>query len=240
MTIAAVWMSSRMGAAALQSDAAKPVLPTENACATMPVPPDSLPPKHSPFSVPHVNEHYPATDEPVHATSLCQTKDGAVYLQDASRQSVGILLVEDDTVQALFVKAALADLPQLHLMAVARDGSEAVAWLRRRLRSGNEALPDIILLDLNMPNMDGFQVLAELKSSPLLRRIPVVVFSTSCDQEDVDRAYEEGANSYVVKPARLDELKQSLGLVASYWANATRLPTRATMTGYAGVSREPR
>ncbi|NLX96868.1 MAG: response regulator [Rhodopirellula sp.] len=132
--------------------------------------------------------------------------------------------------QTLVMKAALAELPQLDLLAVAKDGFEALAFLRQQLQSGDGSLPDVILLDLSMPNMDGFEVLAEVKSVPLLRRIPVVVFSTSGDQEDVDRAYEEGANSYVLKPARLDDLKQSLELVATYWSAATRLPTHTPMS----------
>lgn len=132
--------------------------------------------------------------------------------------------------QTLVMKAALAEMPQLDLLAVAKDGFEALAFLRQQLQSGDGSLPDVILLDLNMPNMDGFEVLAEVKSAPLLRRIPVVVFSTSGDQEDVDRAYEEGANSYVLKPARLDDLKQSLELVATYWSAATRLPTHTPMS----------
>jgi CheY-like chemotaxis protein len=152
-------------------------------------------------------------------------QDGVVLLQDTFPQPVRILLVEDDAVQTLFVKAALAALPQLELAGVARDGFEAVDFVRRSIHGG-QPLPDVILLDLNMPNMDGFEVLAELKSAPRLRRVPIVVFSTSDDQGDIDRAYEQGANSYVVKPARLDELKHSLALVAGYWATAARLPSR--------------
>lgn len=166
-------------------------------------------------------------DEPRPAASVSatQSRDETVYLHEGLPRPIKILLVEDDSVQIHIVTAALAELPQLDLLAVASDGSEAVAFLRHRLQNADGSLPDVILLDLNMPNMDGFGVLAELKSVPLLRRIPTVVFSTSDDQEDIDRAYEEGANSYVVKPAKLNDLKRSLDLVASYWAKAARLPT---------------
>ncbi len=152
-----------------------------------------------------------------------------MFVENALPQSVKVLLVEDDTVQICVVQAVVADLPQLDLVAVARDGLEAIALLRRRLRSSGESLPDLILLDLNMPKMDGFEFLAELKATPILRRIPVVVFSTGNDQEDIDRAYDGGANSYVLKSARFDDLKRSLELVATYWISATRLPTNLPM-----------
>ncbi len=172
-------------------------------------------------------------DEPVETlspTSRRQNKDGPMLLHNALPHTVKVLLVEDNSVQTLIVKAALAGLPHLELLAVAKDGVEAVAFLKNRLQSDQGPLPDVILLDLNMPNKNGFEVLSELKSSSVLRRIPVVVFSTSGNQGDVDRAYEEGANSYVVKPPKLDDLKQSLELIAAYWAKAARLPTHVPVT----------
>ncbi len=146
-------------------------------------------------------------------------------LRDSRPQPARILLVEDSQVQTLFVKTALADLPQLDLVHVAEDGVEAMEFLRREVQSVNGQLPDLILLDINMPRKDGFEVLAELKSDAVLRRLPVVVFSTSDSQEDIDRAYEKGASSFITKPVTLDDLAHVLSRIAEYWADTARLPT---------------
>ena len=146
-------------------------------------------------------------------------------LCDNRPQPASILLVEDNQVQTLLVKTALVDLPQLHLAQVAKDGVAAMEFLRREVQSVHGQLPDLILLDINMPNKNGFEVLAELKSDPVLRRLPVVVFSTSDSQEDIERAYEEGASSFITKPVTLDDLTHVLIRIAEYWTETARLPT---------------
>ena len=127
--------------------------------------------------------------------------------------------------QTLLIKTALAELPKLDLLHVAKDGVEAIEFLRREARSVNGRLPDLVLLDINMPKKNGFEVLTELKSDPVLRRLPVVVFSTSNSQEYVDRAYDKGANTFITKPVALDDLKRALDAIAGYWAETARLPT---------------
>jgi chemotaxis family two-component system response regulator Rcp1 len=146
-------------------------------------------------------------------------------LRDDVPQPATILLVEDGQVQTLLIKTALADLPQLDLLHVAKDGIEAVEFLRREVRSANGQLPDLILLDINMPKKDGFEVLAELKSDPVLRRVPVVVFTTSDSQEDIDRAYDKGASTFITKPVTLGDLGQVLDRIADYWVETARLPS---------------
>ena len=146
-------------------------------------------------------------------------------LCDNRPQSARIFLVEDSQVQTLFVKTALVDLPQLHLVHVAKDGVEAIEFLTREAQSANGQLPDLILLDINMPNKDGFEVLAELKSDSVLRRLPVVVFSTSDSQEDIDRAYDKGANTFITKPVTLGDLTHVLHRITDYWVETARLPT---------------
>jgi len=146
-------------------------------------------------------------------------------LRDGVLQPARILLVEDGHVQTLLIKTALADLPQLDLLHAAKDGVEAMEFLRREVQSVNGQLPDLILLDINMPKKNGFEVLTELKSDPVLRRLPVVVFSTSDSQEDIDRAYDKGANTFITKPVTLGDLKQVLGRIAGYWVETARLPT---------------
>jgi chemotaxis family two-component system response regulator Rcp1 len=146
-------------------------------------------------------------------------------LRDGVPQPVRIFLVEDGHVQTLLIKAALADLPQLDLLHVAKDGVEAMEFLRREAQSVNGQLPDLILLDINMPKKNGFEVLTELKSDPVLRRMPVVVFSTSDFQEDIDRAYDKGASTFITKPVTLGDLKQVLDRIADYWVKTARLPS---------------
>lgn len=141
-------------------------------------------------------------------------------------QPAKILLVEDEPVQTILVKAALANLPRLDLMQVAKNGVEAMTFLRREAHRVNGQLPDLILLDINMPEKNGFEVLVELNSDPLLRRIPTVVFTTSNSQEDIDRAYEEGANSFVTKPVTLGDLERVLSRFDDYWVKTVRLPSR--------------
>jgi chemotaxis family two-component system response regulator Rcp1 len=146
-------------------------------------------------------------------------------LRDDRPRPARILLVEDGHVQKLLIETALAELPNLHLLHVARDGVEAIEFLRREVQSANGGLPDLVLLDINMPKKNGFEVLAELKSDPVLRKLPVVVFSTSDSQEYVDRAYDQGANTFITKPVALDDLKRALDAIAGYWAETARLPT---------------
>ena len=146
-------------------------------------------------------------------------------LHDGVPQPARVLLVEDGHIQTLLIKTALADLPQLDLLHVAKDGVEAMEFLRREAQSVKGHLPDLILLDINMPKKNGFEVLAELKSAPVFRRIPVVVFSTSDSQEDIDRAYDKGASTFVTKPVTLGDLKQVLDRIADYWVETARLPS---------------
>lgn len=151
-------------------------------------------------------------------------------LHDDVPQPARILLVEDGHVQTLLIRTALAHLPALDLVHVAKDGVEAMEFLGRELRSVNGQLPHMILLDINMPKKNGFEVLAELKSDPVLRRIPVIIFTTSDSREDIDRAYDKGANTFVTKPATLGGLKQVLDRIADYWLETARLPTSPQTT----------
>jgi CheY-like chemotaxis protein len=146
-------------------------------------------------------------------------------LPDNKPQPARILLVEDGHVQTILVKTALADFPQFDLLHIAKNGVEATEFLTREVQCGNGQLPDLILLDINMPKKDGFEVLAELKSDLVLRTIPVIVFTTSDCQEDVDRAYEKGANTFITKPVTLADLTHVLNRIADYWGDTARLPS---------------
>ncbi|MBI5197982.1 MAG: response regulator [Nitrospirae bacterium] len=108
---------------------------------------------------------------------------------------------------------------------VARDGEEALAVLRRREGHAAVPRPDVILLDLNLPRKDGREVLSEIKRDPDLRKIPVVVLTTSKAEEDVLRAYELNANCYITKPVDLDQFIKVVQAIEDFWFTIVRLPS---------------
>ncbi|GAA5534169.1 response regulator [Deinococcus aluminii] len=136
---------------------------------------------------------------------------------------VRLLLVEDNAADVFLLEAALeaATFP-IHLK-VAWDGVEALEHLAGAKDGGQ--LPDLILLDLNMPRLNGFEVLAALRADPALAPLVVVVFTTSSAETDVQQAYALQANAYVSKPATLDEFLHLVNLLEAYWFGAASLPS---------------
>jgi two-component system, chemotaxis family, response regulator Rcp1 len=110
-------------------------------------------------------------------------------------------------------------------LSFARDGIEALAFLRRQGKFGAAPRPDIIFLDLNMPRKDGREVLSEIKQDPDLRHIPVVVLTTSADEEDVLRSYHLHANCYVTKPVDLQQFMKVVSSIENFWFTVVKLPT---------------
>jgi CheY-like chemotaxis protein len=117
-----------------------------------------------------------------------------------SETPVEILLVEDNENDIVLIQEAFAEAATARLVAVVRDGEEAMAYLGRRGRYQDARMPGLVLLDINMPRKNGFEVLAEMKADPVLQCIPVVIFSGSTQQEDIARSYAAGAATYVPKP----------------------------------------
>ena len=109
-------------------------------------------------------------------------------------------------------------------MHIAHDGVEALEFLRRQGKHAGAPEPDLLLLDLNMPRMDGCEVLAEMKADPALARIPVVVLTTSEAEQDVCRAYALHANAYIVKPLDIDQFFTVMRSIEEYWFDVVRLP----------------
>lgn len=133
-----------------------------------------------------------------------------------------ILLVEDNPVD---VDLTLRAFQRHHLanpVQVARDGEEALGW-QARWEAG-EPLPAVILLDLNLPRVNGLTVLETLKSKPLTRRVPVVVLTTSKEDRDILAAYELGANSYIVKPVEFDAFMEVARQIKLYWCVTNERP----------------
>jgi two-component system, chemotaxis family, response regulator Rcp1 len=106
------------------------------------------------------------------------------------------------------------------------DGAEALAFLARRGNYENASRPDLVLLDLNLPKRDGLAVLAAMKAGPELRRIPVIIFSTSRLNKDIARSYELGANCYLSKPGNLNEFFSMMRSIEEFWFGSVTLPPR--------------
>lgn len=147
---------------------------------------------------------------------------------------IEVLLVEDDPGDVMMTQEALGELAspsgghQLHnRLTVVQDGAEALSYLRREGTYAEAVRPDLILLDLNLPRRDGREVLAEIKNDDELRRIPVVVLTTSQADEDVLRSYQLHANAYVTKPVDFDQFVSVIRQIDRFFADVAKLPPRS-------------
>ncbi len=139
-------------------------------------------------------------------------------------RSIEILLVEDNEGDAALVQEAMRAAKMTNRMQVVEDGVEAMAFLRHEGRFAKAPRPDLILLDLNLPKKDGRQVLAEVKADADLKRIPVVVLTTSDAEEDVLRAYDLHANCYITKPVDFAKFMQVVKQIDEFWVKVVTLP----------------
>lgn len=136
-----------------------------------------------------------------------------------------ILLVEDNEDDIFLEQEALADAKLVNLMSVVRDGEEALAYLRRQGEYQNARVPGLILLDINMPKKNGFEVLNEIKADPALMHIPVVMLTTSDSEADIIKSYARGACSFITKPMDFDKFRDVIRQFAIYWALVSRIPS---------------
>jgi CheY-like chemotaxis protein len=132
---------------------------------------------------------------------------------------IELLLVEDNDADVVLMQEALRDAELEHRLTVAADGEQALDLLR-----GGDSLPDLVLLDLNMPRKDGREVLAEIKADSALLHVPVIVLTTSQSPGDVDFAYRNHANAYIRKPNGLDDLMAVARAIRDFWLGAATLP----------------
>ncbi|AVH72795.1 response regulator [Nostoc sp. 'Lobaria pulmonaria (5183) cyanobiont'] len=140
-----------------------------------------------------------------------------------------ILLIEDSANDAELILAALSENHLANEVVVVRDGEEALDYLYRRglFRLRMEGYPVVVLLDLKLPKVDGLEVLAQLKSDPVMRVIPVVVLTSSREEPDLVRCYELGVNAYVVKPVDYHDFVDSIKGVGLFWAVINQPPVGA-------------
>lgn len=139
-------------------------------------------------------------------------------------QLVNILLVEDNAGDAILTEEALVDSKIKVALHHVRDGLEALAFLRREGKYADTLSPDLILLDLNMPRMDGRELLKLIKEDPNTRRIPVVVLTTSEAEKDILRSYDLQASCYVTKPVDFQQFQAIVNQLKEFWFTVVRLP----------------
>jgi len=140
---------------------------------------------------------------------------------------IEVLLVEDSPGDVRLTREAFKDAKVLINLNVASDGVEAMAFLNREGINANAPRPDLILLDLNLPKKDGREVLAELKESPALKSIPVVILTTSASEADIHGSYQHHANCYITKPVDLDGFLKVVRSIDSFWLTVVKLPREA-------------
>jgi two-component system response regulator len=139
-------------------------------------------------------------------------------------KSVEILLVEDNPGDVRLAKEALRDSKIHNTLRVVDDGVEAIAFLNKEGKYAKETRPDLVLLDLNLPKKDGREVLAEIKKDDVLKRIPVVILTSSRNEEDVMKTYNLHANCYITKPIDMKRFIKVVKAIENFWFTIVKLP----------------
>ena len=139
---------------------------------------------------------------------------------------IHILLVEDNEGDVVLTLEALKEARLKNKISVVRDGEEAMEFLYKKDRYTTEDTPHLILLDINLPKMDGKEVLNKIKSDPDLKKIPVVILTTSSSEKDILEAYNSYANCYITKPVDLDKFIDVIHTVEDFWISIVQLPNR--------------
>lgn len=138
-------------------------------------------------------------------------------------KNVHILLVEDNEGDILLTVEALEEGRIANKIEVARDGQEAIDKLENNLKE--QTLPDLILLDINLPKMNGHEVLERLKETEGLKHIPVIILSTSSSEMDILKSYKNHANCFITKPVEIDEFVNAIESIEDFWFSIVKLPT---------------
>jgi CheY-like chemotaxis protein len=149
-------------------------------------------------------------------------------MTESRRKAITILMADDDPDDRMLAKEALEEARLANTLATVEDGEQLMDYLYRRGPYTDllgTPYPGLILLDLNMPRKDGREALKEIKADPILRRIPVVVLTTSKAEEDILRTYDLGVNSFIIKPVTFESLVITMKTLAKYWFEIVELPS---------------
>jgi two-component system, chemotaxis family, response regulator Rcp1 len=138
-------------------------------------------------------------------------------------QQIHILLVDDNEGDILLTREALEEARIINKISIAYDGIEAIRFLKS-LPSFGTSVPDLILLDINLPKMDGTEVLGIIKSDPDLKRIPVIMLTTSSSEKDILASYDNYANCYITKPVDLERFMDVVRTIEDFWISIVKLP----------------
>ncbi len=140
-------------------------------------------------------------------------------------KQIDILLVEDSPADVLITREAFGEFKIVNSLNVVEDGVEAMAYLNQEGKYASAHLPDLILLDLNLPRKNGREVLSEIKASQRLRHIPVVILTTSHSEQDILQAYDHHANCYIVKPVGFENFVEAVKSIRQFWFSVVTLPS---------------
>lgn len=141
-------------------------------------------------------------------------------------EHIDILLVEDSPDDQELTRIALRDSRILNALHIVEDGADALAFLRKQEPYADAPDVQLVLLDLNLPRVDGLEVLKRVKSDPALKSLPIIVLTTTDDPEYVQRAYDDYANSYITKPVDFDQFVEAIRMLDHFWLSVVRLPAR--------------
>lgn len=140
--------------------------------------------------------------------------------------AINILLVEDNQGDVVLTMEALEEGRIHNVVTVVKDGQEAIDYLSKSGSFANSTLPDLVLLDINLPKVDGKEVLSFIKTDPKLKRIPVVMLTTSSSEKDVIESYESYANCYITKPVDVNKFFEVVKTIEDFWISIVKLPSR--------------
>ena len=144
-----------------------------------------------------------------------------------STQAIHILLVDDNEGDILLTREALEEAKIVNRISVAYDGVEALSFLKKLPPFRDCDPPDLILLDINLPRMDGTEVLSVIKADPELKRIPVIMLTTSSNEKDILASYDNHANCYITKPVDLERFMDVVRTIEDFWISIVKLPKSA-------------
>jgi CheY-like chemotaxis protein len=141
-------------------------------------------------------------------------------------KSIHILLVEDNEGDILLITDAFNEAKSNNTISIMKDGWEAMKYLEQKDKYANESLPDFILLDINLPKMNGHEVLKNIKSNEKLRHIPVIILTTSSSSNDITQSYQNYANCYITKPTEANDFLKVVTSIEDFWTATVALPKK--------------